>query len=277
MTGDAVTGLLGSAQTAERVRGVRLSSGREVTGSHVLLAAGAMHSPRLLQRYLRASGLDERLPGARLVGCYFKRHLLTALIAFSPSRKTDAVRKTTVWLSEEYPHSSVQPLGFGSDVIASLLPKLLPRWLAARVATHAYGFFLQTEDGSDARNRVVAEGKDGDLPQLDYDPARLPESVNEHRRMVRSFRLALLTAGHVSGVQGIGLAGTAHACGTLVTGHDPKRSVVDPQGRVHGFENLYVVDGSILPRSARVNPSLTIYAWALRSAEQLARGSGNRS
>jgi choline dehydrogenase-like flavoprotein len=34
-------------------------------------------------------------------------------------------------------------------------------------------------------------------------------------------------------------------------------------GRV---ENLYMVDGSILPRSSRVNPSLTIYAWALRVA-----------
>jgi choline dehydrogenase-like flavoprotein len=33
---------------------------------------------------------------------------------------------------------------------------------------------------------------------------------------------------------------------------------------------LYVVDGSVLPRSSRVNPSLTIYAWALRVADLLA-------
>jgi choline dehydrogenase-like flavoprotein len=31
-----------------------------------------------------------------------------------------------------------------------------------------------------------------------------------------------------------------------------------------------VVDGSVLPRSSRVNPSLTIYAWGLRVAELLA-------
>jgi choline dehydrogenase-like flavoprotein len=35
------------------------------------------------------------------------------------------------------------------------------------------------------------------------------------------------------------------------------------------MDNLYVVDGSALPRSSRVNPALTIYAWALRVASLL--------
>jgi choline dehydrogenase-like flavoprotein len=43
--------------------------------------------------------------------------------------------------------------------------------------------------------------------------------------------------------------------------------VVDAQGRVQGVEGLFVVDGSVLPRSSRVNPSLTIYARALRVAD----------
>ena len=68
----------------------------------------------------------------------------------------------------------------------------------------------------------------------------------------------------------IGLAGTAHASGTLVAGADPSSSVVDSSGKVHGLESLYVVDGSVLPRSSRVNPSLTIYAWSLRAADRLA-------
>jgi choline dehydrogenase-like flavoprotein len=68
-----------------------------------------------------------------------------------------------------------------------------------------------------------------------------------------------------------GLAGMAHASGTLTADQDPARSVVDAQGKVHGLEGLYVVDGSVLPRSSRVNPSLTIYAWSLRVAELLAR------
>ena len=37
------------------------------------------------------------------------------------------------------------------------------------------------------------------------------------------------------------------------------------------MEGLYVGDGSVLPRSSRVNPALTIYAWGLRLGEHLAR------
>ena len=71
--------------------------------------------------------------------------------------------------------------------------------------------------------------------------------------------------------QRIGLAGTAHVSGTLSAGRDETDSVVDARGRVHGLDSLYVVDGSILPRSSRVNPSLTIYAWSLRVADLLVR------
>jgi len=45
--------------------------------------------------------------------------------------------------------------------------------------------------------------------------------------------------------------------------------VVDPDGAVYGIAGLYVVDGSVLPRSSRVNPSLSIYAWGLRVADRL--------
>jgi choline dehydrogenase-like flavoprotein len=37
------------------------------------------------------------------------------------------------------------------------------------------------------------------------------------------------------------------------------------------LNGLYVVDGSVLPRSSRVNPSLSIYAWALRVGDLAAR------
>ncbi len=266
ITGEPVRKLLGNNDAPARVSAVELADGRRYDAHAVLLAAGALHSPRLVQRYLEASGLAARLPSYRLVGRNYKCHLLTAMLAVSPARTTDVVRKTILWLNQTLPHSSIQPLGFDGEVIGSLLPPLAPRFAARAFGERAYGFFLQTEDGSDERNRVIAENMDdaASYPALDYDPARVPGAESEHRRLIGRFRRSLLRAGYLAFSKRIGLAGTAHACGTLVAGKDPHLSVVDENGRVHGMENLYVVDGSVLPRSSRANPSLSIYAWALR-------------
>jgi hypothetical protein len=242
----------------------------------VLLAAGALHSPRLLQDYLETTGLAECLPSYRMVGRYYKHHLLTALLAVSSLRITDVLRKTVVFFNTRFPHSSVQPLGFGADVIGTLFPRLMPRWTTAFIGARAYGFFLQTEDGSHESNRVLAHANGAQRPQLDYDPRRLPMAHQEHKALVRGLSRALLGVRFISLVKPIALSGTAHACGTLITGCDPNTSVVDADGKAHGMENLYVVDGSVLPRSSRVNPALTIYAWALRVADRLASASLSR-
>lgn len=270
-TETAVTALLPNAHRPTELAGVRTQDGQEYRGDTVILAAGALHSPRLLEDYLRTHGLLNSVAGAPHVGRYFKRHLLTAVLAFSNRRQGDLLRKTALLLSSEYPHSSIQPLGFNTDVLTELMPGVIPRVVSGAMAARAYGFFLQTEDGSHAANQVrMANGKG--LPELDYDAGRAPASQREHREFVRSFRRALLSAGFASGAQTVPLAGTAHACGTLIAGDTAQRSVVNRYGRVHAFDNLFVADGSVLPRSSRVNPSLTIYAWGLRLGETLARG-----
>lgn len=58
-----------------------------------------------------------------------------------------------------------------------------------------------------------------------------------------------------------------HPLGTCRMGHDPKQSVVDDQGKVHGFDNLWVADGSIFPTSLGVNPQVSIMAFAARAAD----------
>ncbi len=198
--------------------------------------------------------------------------LLTAMVAVSPSIKTDLSRKTALFLDEALPHSSVQPLGFDAELIAGLIPKWVPRIGARMIGVRAYGFFLQTEDGAHRDNRVSAgtgHGVSGGLPRFDYKASRSPAAESEHRRLVRKFWRALARAGLIGYSQRVGQAGTAHVSGTMMAGLDPATSVVDSVGRVHGMKSLSVVDGSVLPRSSRVNPSLTICAWALRVAEGL--------
>ena len=53
-------------------------------------------------------------------------------------------------------------------------------------------------------------------------------------------------------------------------GTDPRTSVTDSWGRVHGHANLYVMDGSIHVTNGGFNPVLTIMSLAFRNAMHLA-------
>lgn len=55
---------------------------------------------------------------------------------------------------------------------------------------------------------------------------------------------------------------TAHQMGGCPMGADPARSVVSPELRYRGLDNLFVVDGSVLPTSLGVNPQETIFGLA---------------
>jgi choline dehydrogenase-like flavoprotein len=250
---------------------VRTRDGAVFHAPRVVLAAGALHSPRLLARYVSQRRLADRLPGARHIGANLKLHLLTAMVSLGFGRELDQIRKTAVLTHDDFPHSSVQPLGFDAGLIATLMPKFLPGKVAEALARRAYGFFLQTEEGSLAANRVHELDADGITQRvMDYDERRDGAALGEHRAFTRAFARALLATGRVSVTRRIGIQGTAHACGTLITGLDPRESVVDARGRVHGLTGLYVADGSVLPRISRVNPALTIVAWGLRVADLIA-------
>jgi cholesterol oxidase len=58
---------------------------------------------------------------------------------------------------------------------------------------------------------------------------------------------------------------TAHCMGGCGMADSPERGVIDRQNRVFGYENLYVIDGSMLAANLGVNPSLTITALAERA------------
>ena len=49
----------------------------------------------------------------------------------------------------------------------------------------------------------------------------------------------------------IPIAGTAHQCGTIRFGRDPKTSVLDVNCKAHDLDNLYVVDASFSSPAAQ--------------------------
>jgi choline dehydrogenase-like flavoprotein len=53
-------------------------------------------------------------------------------------------------------------------------------------------------------------------------------------------------------------------------GSDPRHSVVDADCRSWDIPNLWICDGSVFPTVGGVNPSLTIQAIALRTADRIA-------
>jgi len=272
LTGAEVVDLLTDPENSLSVCGVTCLDGQSYVADKVVLAAGAMSTPRIIQRHFMANELAAILPCARNVGAYFKFHVNSALLAFSPFVQHDVLRKTAIFFNDRFPHSTVQCLGWmDGEILGSQLPTAVPKFVTRAAGERTVGFFVTTEDGSHFDNRILSSGPGG-RPTMDYDLGRIPASSAEHDAVVHAFSHTLLHAKMVGVDRYMGLAGTAHALGSTVAGKQPQNSVVDRSGKVHGMENLYIADGGVLPRSSRVNPALTIYAWGLRLGEHLANG-----
>jgi choline dehydrogenase-like flavoprotein len=64
--------------------------------------------------------------------------------------------------------------------------------------------------------------------------------------------------------------GTGHPQGGNVLSEDPKRGVIDPDFKVHNFDNLHICDASVFPASLTVNPQLTVMSLAHYAASRIA-------
>ncbi|HJU47500.1 MAG TPA: GMC family oxidoreductase, partial [Gaiellaceae bacterium] len=67
------------------------------------------------------------------------------------------------------------------------------------------------------------------------------------------------------------VAYSAHQMGSCAMGADPRTSVADPDGRLHGVAGVWIGDASALPTAPGVNPMITIMALAERTAARLLR------
>ncbi len=62
---------------------------------------------------------------------------------------------------------------------------------------------------------------------------------------------------------------SAHQMGTCRMGVDPKTSVTNEHGEVHGVKGLFVCDGSLFPAASGVNPMLSIMALVHRNCQYI--------
>ena len=123
------------------------------------------------------------------------------------------------------------------------------------------GFLAMANDDN---NSAVSIGEDGEERlAVDLQPA-------ERRRIdaALAFSRDVLEAAGARQVCWTGLVST-HVQGACRMGDDPARSVVDRNGESHEVKRLFVGDGSLVPRTLSVNPSLTIMALATRLADHL--------
>lgn len=71
----------------------------------------------------------------------------------------------------------------------------------------------------------------------------------------------------------LGLPTTAHILGGAPIGKNAEEGVVDENLKVHNYEGMYIIDGSIMPANPGVNPSLTITALAEYAMSKVERKS----
>ena len=157
---------------------------------------------------------------------------------------------------------------------AGLVRAALPWGLGAMVAPwvkHLTGLLVMAEDQPVYENSVLLDASAVDrygVPRLlishqhtSRDKAAGAVLVSHAKRILRRAGALAFYRHHV--------ATFSHGVGTVRMGTDPNTSALDADCRFRGIENLTVVDASVMPTSAAINPSLTISAVALRAAERL--------
>jgi choline dehydrogenase-like flavoprotein len=245
----------------------------------VVLAAGAINSAALLLRSANEQHPNGLANSSDVIGRHYMCHNNSALLAISKKPNPTIFGKTLA-LNDFYhrsddtdlPLGHIQMLGKSDPLMfREDAPGFTPGLALDYMAKHALDFWMTSEDLPDPDNRVLL-GKDGKI-HLHYTENNLEAHQRLHKKLTWILEHAgcetHLLPNHLYLGKKIPLAGTAHQCGTIRFGTDPKTSALDTFCRAHEVKNLYVVDGSFFPSSSAVNPALTIMAQALRVGDHL--------
>jgi choline dehydrogenase-like flavoprotein len=252
--------------------GVEYSNGdgtlKRVDAGAVVVAGGTLNSPQILMRSGLPDSPSSRLVGrnlgfhpARLVYGLFDEpqdaHMVYPITAHAMGNQHDedggfVIEATTIQ----------DPIGFAT----TLEDENGPLWGAPLVEAlkgfrRWIGLLAMANDENNGSVSVDSNGVESFSADFNEREKSRTNGALEFSRNV------LVEAGATS-VRWTGLI-TTHVQGTCRMGSDPERSVVDADAQSWDVKRLYVGDGSLVPHTLSVNPSLTIMALATRLAEHL--------
>lgn len=260
--------------TNGRLNGVWLKSRKDGSrrlcrAKRYVLSAGAIGSAALLLK----SGFDHPLIGRN----YMKHYSPIAIGIFSLRTGASQTFLKQVGFSDYYFGTKDLPEKMG---IVQSLPapgplmmsksgmRLMPHWMLNLLRSRMLPLVGIVEDLPNSENRVSLD-ESGSIRLRhqfsDYDHERGAEMTRQMSRLLRKTGAFHCVTGLAPSQEHV-----AHQCGTVRFGNSVHHAVADPECRLFGQPDLFVADGSFMPNSSGVGPSLTIIANAIRVAEIVA-------
>ena len=270
----------------------RANSDYRARGRVVLLAAGAVETPRLLLASRSAGQPNGIANSSGLVGQFFMETLL-AEITVRFDQRIDAYKgppiDSRIWNFSRPGRDGAARSGYvlgvsgtlggfhGPMSHALLLPGLGRAHkdaMRSRFGTLVTLFGIAEQEPR-SRNRVtLADSKDPDgIPLARVQSAHSETDLLALDAMLTRVKELGQAAGAVEVLRQAttyDVPAASHIGGTCRMGVDPRASVVSAYGRSHDVPNLFITDASVLPgQGAGDSPSLSIQALALRTAEHI--------
>ncbi|KKB08612.1 GMC family oxidoreductase [Devosia chinhatensis] len=260
----------------------------------IILAAGAVHSPRLLLNSANAHAPDGLANESGEVGRNFMETISWTSSALHPeslgSHRGQPVDMISWSLNAPDAVEGI-PGGFRfspaqaeSDLVGPInyATRVVPGWgrQHKQAMRATFGHVLSVaglcESVPHEQSKVTlstALDRHG-LPKPLIHSFLDSEAIARIAFMARTCRSILAYAGAGAVFEQLSsydMFSSTHVFGTCRMGDDPQTSVVDRLGRAHRWRNLYIADASIFPSSGGgESPSLTIQALALRTAAGIA-------
>ncbi|HVH45737.1 MAG TPA: GMC family oxidoreductase [Labilithrix sp.] len=274
--------------TIERSTGI-LSRRRVLRVRGVIVSAGSYGTMNLLMRCKERGSLGKL---SRHLGTYLRTNSEAILGVRSTDRDVDyskGIAITSGVFVDDKTHIEVVRYPAGSDTLASLATVLtdgggsIPRWLRwiGTVIRHPLQFLRCVVPFGWAQKTAILlamQPVDNHLTyklrrrwywpfskKLDSAPGAGPPAptyIPIANLVARKMAKKMNGIAQSGILEVFGKSTTAHVLGGCPIGLTAEDGVVDPHSRAFGYDDLYVVDGSIIPANLGVNPSLTITAMA---------------